>query len=101
MLGVWEGIPGTNIRQAMAEKILLQNALFERKKKTAENAEKQTMMVDKDNHVTTKIYPSDGDFCRRFSLLFLGEFRRRIGGDGSQYFIRCNGVLELPIFGEK
>jgi hypothetical protein len=97
MPGVWTFIPGTQTWQAMAEKILLQIALSDQQKKAAERAKSQTMMVDKEPHDQTKIYLSGGDFCRRSSLAFLAEFRRRSDGNWNQYFI-CNiGVLVIQV----
>ena len=101
MLGMWEGVPGTQIRQAVAEKILLPDALFSQQKKTAKNSKTQTMMVDKEINDKAKIYPSRVHFRRHNSLLFLVEYCRPLDGNGNKYFVWADGVLELPLFGSR
>jgi hypothetical protein len=97
MPGVWTRVSGSRLWQAMAKKILLQIALSDQQKKTAERAKSQTMMVDKEPHDQTKIYLSGGDFRRRSSLAFLAEFCRRSDGNWNQYSI-CNiGLLVIQV----
>jgi hypothetical protein len=83
----------------VAEEILLQIALSGQQEKTTANAKFQTMMVDKEQNVKTKIYSASGDFCRRVSLLFLAEFCRCFDGHGHQHCVWVAGVLELPMAG--